>query len=116
MPIFNNKDAAAKTLYLSEDYIKKFPNKNPDASYNNETMEIECPSNSATAVKNAVRHGKEQSNFVLVYLDAHTSMNDARKWAGRQIKHYRGKKKLKVWLMNSKELVVLRTMARHKSR
>lgn len=109
MPILYEQDYAAKPLYLTEEYMKKFPNKNPDILYNNKPADIKNVSNSKSSINNGIRKGKRQADFVILHLSEDTIMEEAVSWAKQTIKSYKGKKNTTLWLLNDQEIIELRT-------
>jgi len=101
LPILNEKDKAAKKAFFGDDYLKKFPTTSPDLTYNGKIAEIEVAANTKTSVKNRVRDGKEQAEFVLIQISEDMSLDDAFRHANGQMNHYKDKKDLTVWLFNT---------------
>lgn len=107
MPVIYDGQASARALYLSEDYIKKFPNKNPDIMYNNKPADIKCVSNSMSSIQAGIRKGKKQANLVILRLPEDTQMEEAVMWASGRLKLYEGEEKLTVWLIKTDQFIEL---------
>ncbi|MDL2289894.1 minor capsid protein [Paludibacteraceae bacterium OttesenSCG-928-F17] len=101
LPIIEEKDKAAKKLFLPDEYLKKFPLKNPDIIYNNRVGEIEISNGGKTSIQNAIKHGKKQSDFVLVKVPDGLELNSVSHIVNGQMKHYEDKENLTVWMFNN---------------
>lgn len=109
MPILNEHDKAAKKAFYGEKYLKTNPTTCPDLSYNGIIAEIETAENTASSIKNRVRDGKNQADFVLIHVPEAMKLEDAFRHANGQMKHYKDKRDLTVWLFNSKGKIELIT-------
>jgi SPP1 gp7 family putative phage head morphogenesis protein len=102
-------DIKARELFFPKKYLKKFPNKNADALINKNAAEIENAQASRTSIINAIKHGKKQSDFVLVHIPDNVDVKDVFRIANGQMKNYKDKEDLTVWLYNSKDKIELVT-------
>lgn len=103
LPIIEEKDKAAKKLFLPDSYLKKYPNKNPDILYNKKAGEIEVPNGSKSSIQNAIKSGKKQSDLVLIHVPDNVKLKDLDNIVKGQLKHYENKENLTVWVFNNTE-------------
>lgn len=99
LPILNEQDAAIRAKFYPEEYIKKFPNKNADAIYNNKVVEFESPNGSKKSIQWAISNGKKQANTVIIRLNDTTDFNAVVRICKGHLKHYE-KEEFEVWLLN----------------
>lgn len=109
MPVLNEHDKAAKKAFYGEKYLKSNPTTCPDMMYNGRIAEIEKAENTATSIKNRVRDGKKQADFVLIHVPDDMNLKDAYRYANGQMNHYKDKVDLTVWVFNSKGKIELTT-------
>lgn len=102
-------DRQARKLFFPEEYLKKFPDKNPDILYNKMVAEIENARATRTSIVNAIKHGKKQSGFVFVRVPDDANVNNLYHIANGQMKNYRDKEDLTIWLYNSSGKIELST-------
>jgi SPP1 gp7 family putative phage head morphogenesis protein len=112
LPVINEKDKEKKHLFYPENYLEKYPNKNADILLNGKAAEIEVPNGSKSSIQNAIKHGKEQSDFVLIQLPDEINIEDAKRFTNGQMNHYHDKEDLTVWLYNSNEKIEYKTQKR----
>jgi hypothetical protein len=105
LPIIEEEYADIKKRYLPEDYLKKFPKKNPDVLYSGKPVEYETASNSRSSVQNAIKAGKKQADHVVIRISDSMNMDEAKRITKGQLKHYQGKENFTVWLINSSERI-----------
>ncbi|MDR2835949.1 MAG: minor capsid protein [Bacteroidales bacterium] len=70
LPILNEKDMAAKKLYLSKEYLSQFPNKSPDILLNGKPVDIKNINGSYASVQHGIAKGVQQANEVILYINA----------------------------------------------
>lgn len=102
LPILNEKDEAARKLYLKPQYIKKRPGKNPDALLNGKPVEFETSNGSKSSIQNAIKMGKKQADFVIIHLPDNIDLTEIDHIIKGQIKHYQEKENLTIWAVNGK--------------
>lgn len=100
LPILSEKDKAAKKAFYGEKYLKTNPSTCPDIKYNNKVAEIETASLTPASVKNRIRDGKKQADFVLIHIPDAMKLDDAYRYANGQMNHYKDKEDLTVWIFN----------------
>lgn len=100
LPILSEKDKASKKAFYGEKYLKTNPATCPDLIYNGKVAEIETASGTPASVKNRIRDGKKQADFVLIHLPDEMKLDDAYRYANGQMNHYKDKENLTVWLFN----------------
>jgi SPP1 gp7 family putative phage head morphogenesis protein len=97
------EDMKVRKKFFPKEFLDKFPLKNPDMLFNGKAAEIESSSGSKSSIQNAIRHGKEQADFVLVRVPDEIDFEDAKRFANGQMAHYKNKEDLTVWIYNSSE-------------
>jgi SPP1 gp7 family putative phage head morphogenesis protein len=104
LPIVEEKDIFIKNKFYPNDYVEKFKLKNADVlSYDN-VVEFEEPVfGSKNSIKNAIRGGKEQADFVIFRIDNNSDWDDVERQVWGQLNHYKGQK-FDLWIMNDNEL------------
>jgi SPP1 gp7 family putative phage head morphogenesis protein len=112
LPIISGTDKKARKLYLPEKYLKKYPNKNPDVLFNNRIGEVEVPNGSKTSIQNAIKHGKEQSDFILIHIPDDVDLHEADRAVKGQLKHYQGKEDLEIWIFNNTQKITYNTKSK----
>ncbi len=100
LPVLNEKDAAIRSKYYPKDYIKKYPNKNADAIYNNKVIEFENPNGSKKSIQWAITNGKKQAGTVIIHLNDATDFNEAIRIANGHIKAHYKDDDFEVWILN----------------
>jgi len=100
LPIIEEKDKAAKKLFLPDSYLKTYPLKNADMLYNGSVVEIEVSSGTKSSIQNGIKHGKRQSDFVMLQLPDDNDLDSAVRIAKGQMQHYTDKEDLTLWLFN----------------
>ena len=100
LPILNEQDAAVRAKFYPKDYIEKYPNKNADAIYNNKVIEFESPNGSKKSIQNAIKHGKEQADTVIIHINKLTDYNDTIRIANGHIKAHYKDTDFEVWILN----------------
>ncbi len=104
LPIINEKEVIVKERFYPKEYIEKFGRKNADAIYNGKVVEFEEPIlGGKNTIKNAIRGGKEQSDFVILRIDNNVDWFDLERQVRGQLKHYEGQN-FDLWIMNDTEL------------
>ena len=110
MPVLSEKDTEARKMYFSKEYLKKYPNKNPDILFNNRIAEIEMPNGSSkTSIQNAIKHGKSQADFVLIRIPNNIDIDEADRIVKGQMMHYQNKEDLEVWIFNDTKKIIYNT-------
>jgi SPP1 gp7 family putative phage head morphogenesis protein len=105
----------AKKKFYPKKYMDKYLIKNADAIYNNNVVEFEVPEKATpNAIKNAIKNGKKQADFVIVLVPDKMTMQEAERYAKGQIKHYENKEELTIWLLKDKEKRVFITKPKSK--
>lgn len=94
------KDLIARKAFYGEKYVKSNPERCPDLIYNGRIAEIETASNTASSIKNRVRDGKLQADFILIHVPDTMRLDDAFRHANGQMNHYKDKEDLTVWIFN----------------
>lgn len=100
LPILSENDIKAREMYFGKDYQKKFRTTNPDVFYNKKPMEYETASNSKSSIQNAIKHGKRQSDFIVVKIPDELAIEDIHHIINGQLNHYKDKEDLTVWVIN----------------
>lgn len=100
LPIIEEKDKAAKKLFLPDSYLKKYPLKNADMLYNKAVVEIEVSSGTRSSIQNCIKNGKQQADFIMLQLPDNTNLENYIRIAKGQMKHYADKEDLTLWLFN----------------
>jgi SPP1 gp7 family putative phage head morphogenesis protein len=110
LPIIQEKDKKLKKKYLSENYLKKFPDKNPDLLYNKKVAEIEVPNGSKRSIQHAVEHGIKQAEFIIIHLPEDADFDSAVRVVNGQMKHYQDNNS-EIWLVNNKEKRIYKSIS-----
>lgn len=103
LPIIQENEIEAKHKFYPKKYLDKFPLKNADMLLNGRVVEIEVPNGSRSSIQNAIRNGKEQSDFIVIRVPDEMNFADAKRFVNGQMNHYRGNEDLTVWVYNSNE-------------
>jgi len=104
LPIINDIEIDVKHKFYPQSYIDKFGNKNADAIYNGKVVEFEEPTlQGKNSIKNAIRGGKEQADFVILRIDNNVNWFDIERQVNGQLQHYAGQN-FNLWIMNENEL------------
>ncbi|MDD2996375.1 MAG: phage minor head protein [Paludibacter sp.] len=95
------KDVAARKAFYGDKYIKSRPETCPDLLFNGKIAEIETAANTGSSIKNRVRDGKLQADFVLIHVPDEMNLDDAYRHANGQMNWYKDKEDLTVWVFNN---------------
>jgi SPP1 gp7 family putative phage head morphogenesis protein len=104
LPIINESEIGIKDKFYPKEYVKEFGKKNADCLYNKKVVEFEEPVfGSKNSIKNSIRGGKKQSNFVILRVSDDSDWNNIERQVWGQLNHYTGQK-FDLWVMNNNEL------------
>jgi len=100
LPILNENDKEARKLFLPDSYLKNYPLKNADMTYNKTVVEIEVSSGKKSSIQNCIKNGKLQADFVMLQIPDSIDLDSVTRYANGQMNHYADKEDLKLWVFN----------------
>ncbi len=104
LPIIEEKDMVAKKRFYPEKYLKKFSAKSADIQFNGVITEIERSSGNKNSIHNRIRSGKSQADNIVIIIPDNIKIKDIDRHINGQMKWYKDKEDLNVWIYNKNEI------------